>query len=199
MAESYMLFRTVEDFLGAWANESEGTRKILGALTDASLKHAIAKDHRDIGRVAWHLITSISEMANRTGLKVDGPSEKDPLPTKVVEIQKAYDKSAGMLLEQVRQYWTDETLKQVDDMYGEEMGTRVDTRHSYQPRNSSSRTIDRTDAFCRIAGAGSLRTFVGGVEKLRRQSAGSLILFPHPLPLSHWEREGEGVRCRASS
>jgi hypothetical protein len=54
MAESYMLFRKVEDFLGAWASESGSTRKILGALTDASLKHGIAKDHRDIGRVALH-------------------------------------------------------------------------------------------------------------------------------------------------
>jgi uncharacterized damage-inducible protein DinB len=119
MAETYMLFRKVEDFLGSWANESGGTRKILAALTDTSLKHAIAKDHRDIGRVAWHIVCSIPEIANRTGLKVDGPTDKEPIPTSVAAIQKAYDKAAGMLLEQVRQYWTDETLKQEDDMYGE--------------------------------------------------------------------------------
>ncbi len=119
MAESYMLFRKVEDFLGAWETESGGTRKILGALTSASLKHAVAKDHRDIGRAAWHIVCAIPEMANRTGLKIDGPGEKDPVPTDVVQIQKTYDKAAGMLMEQVRQYWNDETLKQVDDMYGE--------------------------------------------------------------------------------
>jgi uncharacterized damage-inducible protein DinB len=120
MAESYMIFRKVEDFLGAWKTESDATRKIFGALTDASLKHAITKDHRDIGRVAWHIICTLPEMANRTGLKVDGPSDKDPIPTKAVDIQKAYDKSAGMLQEQIRQYWKDETLLQVDDMYGEQ-------------------------------------------------------------------------------
>ena len=119
MAEAYMVFRKVEDFAASWENESGGTRKILGALTDVSLKHGIAKGHRDIGRVAWHIVCTIAEMANRTGLKVDGPSDKDPVPASVVEIQKAYDKAAGMLLEQVKRYWTDETLTQIDDMYGE--------------------------------------------------------------------------------
>ena len=119
MSESQLYFRKVDDFAASWEYQSNGTRKILGSLTDASLKHATTKGHRDIGRVAWHIVSSIAEMANRTGLKVDGPAENAPVPTSVVEIQKAYDKAAGMLLEQVRQYWTDETLKQEDDMYGE--------------------------------------------------------------------------------
>jgi uncharacterized damage-inducible protein DinB len=119
MAESYMIFRKVEDFLGAWKTESDATRKILGALTDASLKHSVAKDHRDIGRVAWHIVCTIPEMSNHTGLKVDGPSDKAPVPTRVDDIQKAYSKAADMLQEQIRQYWKDETLLQVDDMYGE--------------------------------------------------------------------------------
>jgi uncharacterized damage-inducible protein DinB len=119
MTEAYMVFRKVEDFAASWENESGGTRKILEALTDVSLKHGIAKGHRDIGRVAWHIVCTIAEMANRTGLKVDGPSDKEPVPASVVEIQKAYDKAAGMLLEQVKRYWKDETLTQIDDMYGE--------------------------------------------------------------------------------
>lgn len=119
MSETELIFRKVDDFAASWEYQSDGTRKILGALTDASLRHGVAKGHRDIGRVAWHIVSSIAEMANRTGLKVDGPAEKAPVPKTVTEIQRAYDKAAGMLLEQVRQYWKDDTLTQIDDMYGE--------------------------------------------------------------------------------
>ncbi len=55
MAETYLVYRTVRDFVHGWKNESDGTRKLLGALTDASLKHAVHKDHRTIGRVVWHI------------------------------------------------------------------------------------------------------------------------------------------------
>ncbi len=119
MAETYLLFRTVRDFAGGWKTESDGTRKLLKALTDSSLKHAVHKDHRTIGRVVWHLCCSIPEMANRTGLKIDGPTDKDPIPTSAAESHKTYDKVATQLLEQVQTKWNDETLNQVDDMYGE--------------------------------------------------------------------------------
>jgi uncharacterized damage-inducible protein DinB len=92
---------------------------MLGALTDASLSQSVAKDHRTIARMAWHIACAIPEMANHTGLHVTGPSEKDPIPTSAQAIKAAYDKAAASLLEQVTTCWNDETLQIEDNMYGE--------------------------------------------------------------------------------
>lgn len=118
MAEGFVLIRTITDFENWWNNESNATRKILGALTDASLKQAVAKDHRTIGRIAWHIIQSMGEMSGRVGLKVDAPAENVPVPDTAKAIQDAYDKAASTLLQQIKKNWKDETLLQEDDMYG---------------------------------------------------------------------------------
>ena len=118
MSEHFTIIRTVDDFLGWWANESDGTRKIFGALTDASLKQQVATDHRTLGRLAWHICQTVPEMGGRTGLKIQGPGEKDPVPTSAAAIQKAYDTAAKGLLEQVKANWKDDTLAIEDDMYG---------------------------------------------------------------------------------
>jgi uncharacterized damage-inducible protein DinB len=92
---------------------------MLAALTDSSLGQSVARDHRTIGRMAWHITQTIPEMLARTGLKIDGPGEKDPVPSSAKTIKDAYDKAAASLLEQVTGNWKDDTLMLEDDMYGE--------------------------------------------------------------------------------
>jgi len=113
------MFTSIEEFMGAWKQESDGTRKIMGALTDESLLQAVAADHRTLARMAWHIIGSIPEMMNRTGLEVNSAKESDPTPTTAEEIKKAYDKAATRLAEEIKTKWIDETLQVEDDMYGE--------------------------------------------------------------------------------
>jgi uncharacterized damage-inducible protein DinB len=113
------MFASIEEFMGAWKQESDGTRKIMGALTDESLKQAVADDHRTLARMAWHIIGSIPEMMNRTGLEVNSAKESDPIPTTAEEIKKAYDKAATTLAEEIKTKWADETLQVEDDIYGE--------------------------------------------------------------------------------
>ena len=45
------MFLTIEQFKQEWQAESDNTRKIFSALTDDSLKQAIADDHRTHRRV----------------------------------------------------------------------------------------------------------------------------------------------------
>ncbi len=118
MAEGFVLIRTIADFENWWNNETKATRKILGALTDASLSQSVAKDHRTLGRMAWHIIQTMGEMPTRLGMKIDAPDEHAPVPTSAVAIQQAYDKAATSLLATIKKNWKDETLLQEDDMYG---------------------------------------------------------------------------------
>jgi uncharacterized damage-inducible protein DinB len=89
------------------------------ALTDESLTQKVAQDHRTLGRIAWHIVQTIPEMAGRTGLKISGPGDKDPVPTTADAIKRAYDTVAKSLHEQVAATWKDETLQLQDDMYGQ--------------------------------------------------------------------------------
>jgi uncharacterized damage-inducible protein DinB len=112
------MFRTVADFEAAWKTQSEGTLKLLAALTDKSLAQETAPQARTLGRLAWHIAGSIAEMARRTGLPVAGPAEDAPVPKTAREIQAAYEESARSLLAEIGKAWKDESLLVEDDMYG---------------------------------------------------------------------------------
>jgi len=113
------MFTKLSHFEAAWKQESASTTKVLQALTDASLSQAVAKDHRTLGRLAWHITLSIGEMMRRTGLEVAGPAEDAPVPGSAAEIVAAYQTAAGSLLDQVHKNWRDETFLVEDDMYGQ--------------------------------------------------------------------------------
>jgi uncharacterized damage-inducible protein DinB len=112
------MFTAIEQFESEWKLESDNTKKILSVLTDPSLTYSASPDHRTVGRMAWHIIQTLPEMANRTGLLVNGPSETDPLPETSIVIKKAYEKAAESLLREVSLKWTDESLQMEDDLYG---------------------------------------------------------------------------------
>lgn len=113
------MYATIKQFLDEWKNSSDATRKLIGVLSDQSLNQQVAEGHRTLGKIAWHIATTIPEMANRTGLKVIGPKEDAPLPNIAFEIMDGYDVAAKSLFEQIRENWTEVDLQVEDDMYGE--------------------------------------------------------------------------------
>jgi uncharacterized damage-inducible protein DinB len=113
------MFRKIEDFIAAWESESGMTQKIFDALTDEALKQAVVDGHRTLGRMAWHIVTTIPEMMANTGLTLTAVKAEAPVPTAAAEIRQAYASAAGELLNQVKAAWTDETLMIEDEMYGE--------------------------------------------------------------------------------
>lgn len=112
------MFTKIDQFTAAWTGEMAGTLKILGALTDESLNRPDHKDVRTLGRAAWHIVTTYPEMCGRIGISIDGPTEKDPIPTRAADIVDAYRKAAGIVLATVSG-WADADLTREDDMYGE--------------------------------------------------------------------------------
>ena len=95
------------------------SQSIMDSLTDESMSQAVADDHRTLGRMAWHIVTTIPEMANMTGLKFDGPDHNAPLPATVAVIQRAYRQVSQGLLEAVKADWNDAMLLQEIDLFGE--------------------------------------------------------------------------------
>ena len=64
------MFTTIEDFLTNWEHESGSTYKILDALTNESLAQEVSPQDRTVGRIAWHIVTTLDEMMGRTGLNL---------------------------------------------------------------------------------------------------------------------------------
>lgn len=114
------MYTTIKDFLKDWSLESEGTLKVLKNLTDASLSQKATAEGRSLGFLAWHIVGTINEMLGRAGLAVEGPDEHAPVPAKAAEIASAYEKSSASLVKQVSEYWTDASLNEKVNMYGEE-------------------------------------------------------------------------------
>lgn len=113
------MFTSIDDFVDRWRGHANATKKILGAITDETLGQAVAEDHRTLGRMAWHMVTSIPEMMSLTGLEFRGVREDAAMPGSAGEIIAAYDTASKELVEQVQSKWEDADLVVEDDMYGE--------------------------------------------------------------------------------
>ena len=113
------MYRTISDFALDWKYESAATLKVLHALTDESLHQKVVPDGRSLGFLAWHLVLTLSEMGSKMGLQITGPAEDSELPTSVSEIASTYDISSKSVGEVVRTTWSDVSLDEKIDMYGD--------------------------------------------------------------------------------
>jgi uncharacterized damage-inducible protein DinB len=113
------MYERIEEFVDYWKYERESTLKLFANLTDKSLSQKVSEDGRTLGRIAWHIIVSTAEMLNRTDLKVETIDENSPVPGTVKEIIEEYDRITLNVAELVKKMWTDLSLKEEVDMYGE--------------------------------------------------------------------------------
>jgi len=113
------MYHKLEDFINDWAIESESTLKVFNNLTDESLTKKVNENVRTAGRLAWHITTSIGEMAHRTGLNFKTVDSNSSIPATVKEIVDAYKEASENLLVAIKSNWNDDTLSVEDDMYGE--------------------------------------------------------------------------------
>ncbi len=113
------MFRKVRDFQAHWTYETDVTGKMLRNLTDDSLLQQVTGDGRTLGFIAWHNVVTPGEMLGLVGLELDGPAHDAACPATAAEIVSAYDIAARSASDKVGEHWTDETLLQSDEMYGE--------------------------------------------------------------------------------
>ena len=113
------MYRKLEDFINDWTIESESTLKVFNNLTDESLTKKVDDNVRTAGRLAWHITTSIGEMAHRTGLTFKTVDSNSSIPATAKEIVDAYKEASENLLAAIKSNWNDDTLSVEDDMYGE--------------------------------------------------------------------------------
>ncbi len=114
------MYYKIDDFRNDWSYESESTLKIFNNLTDESLNKKFDENVRTLGRLAGHITTAIPEMINRTGLKIEKLDEKSFVSKSAAEIASTYKKMSKTLIDEVSKNWSDESLSEKVNMYGEE-------------------------------------------------------------------------------
>ncbi len=113
------MYTTIDQFIQAWTSEAKLTHQVMQKLTDESISQKVTDDHRTLGRIAWHIVTTIPEMMAHTGLKLDLLKADAPVPATALDIERAYVSVAAVLPEKIKQEWTDKSLDIKDEMYGE--------------------------------------------------------------------------------
>ena len=111
------MYRSVSDFTRTFDYERKATLKVFDALTEQSLSQTVVDGHRNIGRIAWHIVTTYPEMAGQIGIPFEGVDPKAPVPS-LKEIRDGYASATEAVMKAVSE-WSDADLLKEDNLYGE--------------------------------------------------------------------------------
>jgi len=119
------MFRRVDDFKTIWQQEADKTLAVFAAIPDAAAHQAVEVGHRDLRRMAWHLVETILELPQNLGLKVQGPVGlgpdgfiATPPPPTMAEISATYRAVSDSLLDHIGS-WSNTELGRNFTLYGE--------------------------------------------------------------------------------
>ena len=117
------MVRRMDDFRKAWTEEAKHTVTVLEAIPDQALGAAITPGHRDLRRLAWHIVESTIEVPTHMGLAIPGAERVkggfiDPPPATMAAILEAYSAASDGLLKGIES-WSDADLERDDEVYGE--------------------------------------------------------------------------------
>jgi len=112
------MYNTVEGFVKEYEEDAREAQKMFDALTDESLQTPVADGHRDLGRIAWHIVQSVPEMLSTAGVQLDTSVVEQPVPAHAADIAAAYQRVTADAASALRAQWDDAELGKVRDMYG---------------------------------------------------------------------------------
>lgn len=137
------MYRSIDDFLKDWKSEEESTLKIFSVVSNEVLNTNINEHVRSLGRLAWHLTQTITEMGCRAGLFDKDTLEHDALPDHIEDIISAYKNFSTLLSRAVHLKWTDSSLTELVPMYGEqwERGKILRVLLSHQTHHRGQMTV----------------------------------------------------------
>jgi uncharacterized damage-inducible protein DinB len=113
------MYHKLQDFINDWTYESDATIKVLSNLSDEVLIVKFNNEIRTAGKLAWHIVTSVGEMAHRTGLTFETVDENVPIPFTAKEIVDEYKRASDELIKEINEKWNDETLSIEDKIAGQ--------------------------------------------------------------------------------
>jgi len=148
------MYHFISDFLRDWKYETEATQKVFDNLTEKSLSQRVNPEGRTLARLAWHITSSIGEMLGRVGLHFDCPDGQAPIPSTLAEIRGSYGIAAVNAAKLIEKDWTDATLLEEHDMYGEQWknGVTLSVLNTHQIHHRAQMTVLMRQAGLKVPG-----------------------------------------------
>lgn len=116
------MYHTLKEFTDEYKMESQSTLKLLNVLTTDSLYKTVDGKVRSIGRLSYHIAHTIAEMMSKTGLDITcdikNPAEDTSITAE--QIVSAYQNAVNQFLAEIETKWTDASLQQTNNMYGQD-------------------------------------------------------------------------------
>ncbi len=110
------MFHHISDFLRIWQMETLATARVFEHLTDPSLSQAVTPGGRTLGRLANHIIETLTEMPHKLHLGIE---EENPAYTTVHDLNKNFHRVNDAFVKALRTKWNDETLRDETELYGD--------------------------------------------------------------------------------
>ena len=137
------MYRSINDFISDWKYETESTVKIFSSVTESTRNKHVHENVRSLERLSWHLTQTITEMGNRAGLFSSDLLELTPVPETAASIVEVYTDYCEQLAKAVNLKWTDSSLTDQVEMYGEHWskGTVLRVLINHQSHHRGQMTV----------------------------------------------------------
>jgi uncharacterized damage-inducible protein DinB len=113
------MIRKIEDFVTDWKLEENFTLNIFSKIPDKYISTKVAENIRSLGRLAWHITQTLTEMPHKAGIIENDFLENKPIPETFSEISKIYKQHSDQLIELLQSSWTDSDLFEIIEIYGQ--------------------------------------------------------------------------------
>ena len=116
------MYHILKEFTEEYKMESQSTLKLLSVLTTESLNKTVDGKVRSIGRLAYHIAHTVAEMMSKTGLDIpfDLKNPANDTSVTIEQIVTAYSTAVNKFLSEIETKWTDASLKDLNNMYGQD-------------------------------------------------------------------------------
>lgn len=113
------MYQNIEELIIDLQNESNATLRIFNALTDESLNQKVYLEGRTLGKIAWHITATVSELLSKIGLELKDEINELEVPSSISVITNTYKAIYNKVFEQIKTKIKDEDLSRLVNLYGE--------------------------------------------------------------------------------
>ncbi|HIW31958.1 MAG TPA: DinB family protein [Candidatus Paenibacillus intestinavium] len=113
------MYRNIADFLEDWNASSNGTLRVIQAITNEKMGQSIVEGHSSLGWLAWHLAGSTGFFGGVVGLKnIPSPGHTEPVPTNVADLAARYEQVVQAISEQASQLTEEQLVEEIQGFAG---------------------------------------------------------------------------------
>lgn len=113
------MYKNIEDFIIDWKEEASNTIRVFGSINDDLMNKKVNKNVRSLGRIAWHITQTLTEMPARAKIIPEDILENKHIPENFKTLIKIYSKHSEELVSLIKKNWKDSELEGRIELYNQ--------------------------------------------------------------------------------